>query len=226
VETAGPSGARFQALAFCLSRLPGGFSGPELREAAMLILPDPGPRQPDVLAVGSTCRICPRADCVRRPNAVLTGAADHRIVSACRAQQGALGGATAMGKSVLLIEDEENIAEAIRFILSRDGWQVVHLAEGQGAAARAAELLPDLVILDHMLPGATGLEILADLKANPATARLPVLMLTAKGQPRDREAAERAGADGFMSKPFANAEILAEVRALTGTATGTSTGTA
>ncbi len=131
-----------------------------------------------------------------------------------------------MGKSVLLIEDEENIAEAIRFILSRDGWQVVHLAEGQGAAARAAELLPDLVILDHMLPGATGLEILADLKANPATARLPVLMLTAKGQPRDREAAERAGADGFMSKPFANAEILAEVRALTGTATGTTTGTA
>ena len=119
-----------------------------------------------------------------------------------------------MGKQVLLIEDEENIAEAIRFILSRDGWQVVHLAEGLGAAARAAELMPDVVILDHMLPGASGLEILAELRARPATAHLPVLMLTAKGQPRDREAAERAGADRFLAKPFANADILAGVRAL------------
>lgn len=119
-----------------------------------------------------------------------------------------------MGKQVLLVEDEENIAEAIRFILSRDGWQVVHLAEGRGAALKAAELMPDVVILDHMLPGASGLEILADLRARPATAHLPVLMLTAKGQPRDREAAERAGADRFLAKPFANADILAEVRAL------------
>ena len=120
------------------------------------------------------------------------------------------------GKSVLLIEDEENIAEAIRFILMRDGWQVVHLAVGRGAAQEAARLMPDMVILDHMLPGVTGLEILSELKANPATARLPVLMLTAKGLPRDRDAAERAGADGFMTKPFANADILAAVRALAG----------
>ena len=125
-----------------------------------------------------------------------------------------------MGKQVLLVEDEENIAEAIRFILSRDGWQVVHLAEGLGAAARVAELMPDVVILDHMLPGASGLEILAELRARPATAHLPVLMLTAKGQPRDREAAERAGADRFLAKPFANADILAEVRALAAGAAG------
>ncbi len=121
-----------------------------------------------------------------------------------------------MGKQVLLIEDEENIAEAIRFILSRDGWQVTHLAQGAGAAARAAELMPDVVVLDHMLPGASGLEILAELRARPQTVRLPVLMLTAKGQPRDREAAERAGADRFIAKPFANAEILAVVRELAG----------
>jgi len=121
-----------------------------------------------------------------------------------------------MGKSVLLIEDEENIAEAIRFILSRDGWQVTHLAVGHGAAEAAAQLMPDMVILDHMLPGVSGLDILTALRANPATLRLPVLMLTAKGQPRDREAATRAGADSFMTKPFANAEILAEVRALAG----------
>lgn len=119
-----------------------------------------------------------------------------------------------MGRLVLLIEDEENIAEAIRFILSRDGWQVVHLADGRGAARRAAELMPDVVILDHMLPGATGLEILIEMRSGLLTAHLPVLMLTAKGQPRDREAAERAGADRFIAKPFANADIVAVVREL------------
>lgn len=121
-----------------------------------------------------------------------------------------------MARTVLLIEDEENIAEAIRFILSRDGWEVTHLADGAGAVETAARLGPGLVILDHMLPNASGLEILADLRARPATAALPVLMLTARGQSRDREAAERAGADGFMPKPFSNSDILAEVRRLAG----------
>ena len=126
-----------------------------------------------------------------------------------------------MVRKVLLIEDEENIAEAIGFLLSRDGWEVTHLADGLGAAERAAVLMPRLVILDHMLPGASGLEILSALKANPVTAGIPVLMLTAKGQSRDREAAERAGADRFMTKPFSNAEIIAEVRSLTGGAGST-----
>ena len=72
VETAGPSGARFRTLAFCQTRLPGGFSGPELREAAMLILPDKGPRLPEALGIGSTCRICPRADCAARREPSIT----------------------------------------------------------------------------------------------------------------------------------------------------------
>lgn len=117
-----------------------------------------------------------------------------------------------MSRHVLLIEDEPNIAEAIRFILSRDGMQVSHLAEGDGALDRIRSLRPDLVILDHMLPGVSGLEILAALRADPDIGTIPVMMLTARG--RDREAAERAGADRFISKPFSNAEILAEVRAM------------
>ncbi|WP_309666807.1 response regulator [Tabrizicola sp.] len=119
-----------------------------------------------------------------------------------------------MEKHVLLIEDEPNIAEAIRFILSRDGWQVSHEADGSRALARVRDLRPDLVILDHMLPGLSGLEILAALRADPATAAIRVLMLTARGQGRDREAAVAAGADRFMIKPFSNADILAEVRAM------------
>ena len=113
---------------------------------------------------------------------------------------------------VLLIEDEPNIAEAIRFILSRDGLRVSHLADGLGALDMMRSDRPDLVILDHMLPGMSGLEILGALRADPEIGTIPVMMLTARG--RDREVAERAGADRFISKPFSNAEILAEVRAM------------
>jgi DNA-binding response OmpR family regulator len=113
---------------------------------------------------------------------------------------------------VLLIEDEPNIAEAIRFLLSRDGLRVSHAAEGGAALVLLQQDLPDLVILDHMLPGLSGLEILTAIRANPESRDLPVMMLTARG--RDREMAELAGADRFMTKPFSNAEILAEVRAM------------
>lgn len=119
-----------------------------------------------------------------------------------------------MAGRVLLIEDEANIAEAIRFILSREGCEVLVETDGAQALARVAETLPDLVILDLMLPGMSGLEILTALRADPATAALKVMMLTAKGQGRDREAAERAGVSAFMAKPFANGEMRAQVRAL------------
>ncbi|TXI04526.1 MAG: response regulator [Pseudorhodobacter sp.] len=119
-----------------------------------------------------------------------------------------------MAGRVLLIEDEPNIAEAIRFILSREGCEVLVEPDGARALARVAECSPDLVILDLMLPGMSGLEILSALRSDPATQGLKVLMLTAKGQGRDREAAERAGVSAFMAKPFANAEMRAKVRAL------------
>jgi DNA-binding response OmpR family regulator len=117
-------------------------------------------------------------------------------------------------KHVLLIEDEPNIAEAIRFLLTREGMRVSHVTEGASALAALRGDRPDMVILDHMLPGMSGLEILTALRANPETRDLPVMMLTARG--RDREMAERAGADRFMTKPFSNAEIVAEVRAMLG----------
>jgi DNA-binding response OmpR family regulator len=113
---------------------------------------------------------------------------------------------------VLLIEDEVNIAEAIRFLLSRDGLRVSHVTDGATALVLMRQDRPDLVILDHMLPGMSGLEVLSALRGDPANHDLPVMMLTARG--RDREMAERAGADRFMTKPFSNSEILAEVRGM------------
>ncbi len=121
-----------------------------------------------------------------------------------------------MAKQILLIEDEVNIAEAIRFILARDGWQIDVLTDGAAAEAAIARMRPDMLILDLMLPGKTGLQILTDLRANPDFATLPVLMLTAKGQGRDRDAAERAGVSAFMTKPFDNNEIRAIVRGFLG----------
>ncbi|HDR27126.1 response regulator transcription factor [Rhodovulum sp.] len=122
-----------------------------------------------------------------------------------------------MGKHVLLIEDEPNIIEAIRFILSREGWRVDTHADGSTAYDRVSAIRPDIVILDVMLPGRSGFDILRDIRADTGLNGLPVLMLTAKGQVKDREMAERIGASRFMAKPFSNTEVLALVRELTGT---------
>ncbi len=121
-----------------------------------------------------------------------------------------------MGGRVLLIEDEPNIIEAIRFILSRDGWNVDVHSDGKTALEAIEKRSPDLVILDVMLPNLSGYDILTDVRANPATRSLPVLMLTARGQKQDRELAERLGASRFMTKPFSNAEVLSSVRELVG----------
>lgn len=119
-----------------------------------------------------------------------------------------------MGRHVVLIEDEPNITEAIRFLLTRDGWQVDTHADGSDAVEVIRAAAPDLVILDVMLPGKSGMEILKDLRAEAGLARLPVLMLTARGQARDREMAEKAGVSRFMTKPFSNTEVLTAVRDL------------
>ena len=119
-----------------------------------------------------------------------------------------------MSKHVVLVEDELNIAEAIRFLLSNEGWRVETLANGNSAAETIRAAAPDLVILDVMLPGKSGFEILAELREDPSCAALPVLMLTARGQSRDREMALKAGMNRFMTKPFSNSEMLEVVREL------------
>ncbi|NOD62702.1 MULTISPECIES: response regulator transcription factor [unclassified Ruegeria] len=124
-----------------------------------------------------------------------------------------------MSRKVLLIEDEPNIAEAIRFLLTREGWQVEIHGDGADALQVIQGAQPDLVILDVMLPGKSGMDILRDLREMEELSGLPVLMLTARGQSRDREMAENAGVSRFMTKPFSNAEVLTAVRDLHAQAT-------
>ncbi|MEM8692432.1 MAG: response regulator [Pseudomonadota bacterium] len=119
-----------------------------------------------------------------------------------------------MGKRVLLVEDELNIVEAIRFLLSREGWQVETHVDGATAIEKIKEGRPDLVVLDYMLPGKNGMDILTELRADSDFSDLPILMLTARGQSKDRAQAERAGVSRFMTKPFSNTEVLNAVRDL------------
>ncbi|MEQ5872619.1 response regulator [Sagittula sp. NFXS13] len=121
-----------------------------------------------------------------------------------------------MSGKVLLIEDEPNIIEAIKFILSREGWQVHAHSNGETAVQTVRDRTPDVLILDAMLPGRSGYDILRELREDISTRSLPILMLTARGQTKDREMAERAGASRFMTKPFSNSEVLDAVKALSG----------
>lgn len=133
------------------------------------------------------------------------------------------GGATAKpldsgrvgaGRPVLVVEDEPNISEAIRYILRRDGWAVTVLDTGAQIDATIAELQPALMILDVMLPGQSGFDILRTLRSDARTQALPVILLTAKGQSASRDLAMECGASLFMAKPFANSDLLDAVRTL------------
>ncbi|MSU91961.1 response regulator [Rhodobacteraceae bacterium 2CG4] len=120
-----------------------------------------------------------------------------------------------MTQRVLIIEDEPNIADALRFLLTREGFDVAVENDGAKALDRLRDLAADVVILDVMLPNRSGFDILRDLRAGGGTAP-PVLMLTAKGQAQDRLTAEALGVTAFMTKPFSNAEVVETVRGLAG----------
>lgn len=117
---------------------------------------------------------------------------------------------------VLLVEDEPNIREAMRFILARDGWDVAIHADGATAAGRIAADPPDVVVLDVMLPNMSGFDVLRAVRGADAAgaADLPILMLTARGQERDRALAMSLGVTGYMTKPFSNAALLDRLRSM------------
>ena len=125
-----------------------------------------------------------------------------------------------MRRRIVLVEDEPNIIEAISFILSRAGWDVTAHANGETALDAIRRVGPDAVLLDVMLPGRSGYDILRDLRADPALGPLPVLMLTARGQKKDRELAGTLGVTRFMTKPFSNSELLAALDEIADGVTG------
>ncbi len=119
-----------------------------------------------------------------------------------------------MGKRVLIAEDEPYIVESLTFLLERAGFAVTAQVDGIAALEAALAAPPDVMILDVMLPGADGFEVLRRLRRDPRARALPVIMLTAKGQREDRETALDSGADVFITKPFSNADVVAAVTRL------------
>lgn len=115
---------------------------------------------------------------------------------------------------VLIAEDEPGILESLDFILRRAGWTISSATAGDAALAAARQLSPRVLVLDLMLPKLSGFEVLKQIKADQATRDIPVLVLTAKGQQRDRQIVEELGADGFVTKPYANDDVVGAVRRL------------
>lgn len=106
--------------------------------------------------------------------------------------------------------------ESLEFILRRAGWSISSVVDGEAALDAVRRLQPRIVVLDVMLPKRSGFDVLKQIRASAETSRLPVLILTAKGQQQDRRIAEELGADGFVTKPYANAEVVEAVRSILG----------
>jgi DNA-binding response OmpR family regulator len=121
---------------------------------------------------------------------------------------------------ILIAEDEPSILESLDFILKRAGWSIQSVTDGDAALAAVKRLKPRIVVLDVMLPKRSGFEVLKQIRADVETRELPVLILTAKGQVQDRRTAEELGANSFVTKPYANADVVGAVRLLLGGAGG------
>jgi DNA-binding response OmpR family regulator len=117
---------------------------------------------------------------------------------------------------ILIAEDEPSILESLDFILRRAGWSIASVTDGEAVLSTLRRAPPRLVVLDVMLPKRSGFDVLKQIRADDVLRELPVLILTAKGQAKDRRTAEELGADGFVTKPYANAEVIDEVRRLIG----------
>ncbi|ADH91314.1 two component transcriptional regulator, winged helix family [Ancylobacter novellus DSM 506] len=119
-----------------------------------------------------------------------------------------------MPTNILIVEDEEPLTLLLRYNLESEGYAVDSVGRGDEAETRLRESVPDLLILDWMLPGLSGIELCRRLRARPETERMPILMLTARGEETERVRGLATGADDYVVKPFSVPELVARVRAL------------
>ncbi len=119
-----------------------------------------------------------------------------------------------MARKILVVDDEAVLVETIAYNLEQAGYRVVTAADGSSALDAARSEIPDLIILDVMLPGMDGLEVCRQLRRESSTATTPIVMLTAKSDEIDKVVGLEVGADDYVTKPFGRRELLARVRAL------------
>ncbi len=119
-----------------------------------------------------------------------------------------------MSANILLVEDEPAIQELIAANLARAGHQVVRASDAEVAQRIVREALPDLVLLDWMLPGVSGIEFARRLRADERTRSIPIIMLTARGEEQDKVIGLETGADDYVTKPFSPRELIARIKAV------------
>ena len=117
-------------------------------------------------------------------------------------------------RKIFIVEDEPDIAELLTYNLEREGFEVAACTDGEEAVRRIPGAQPDLVLLDLLLPGLDGLEVCQRLKVEPTTRKIPIIMVTAKGEESDIVLGLGMGADDYISKPFSPKELIARVRAV------------
>src|SRR6202008_3258084 len=119
-----------------------------------------------------------------------------------------------MSARILVVEDEEALTTLLRYNLEAEGYEVETVARGDDADTRLKERVPDLIVLDWRRPGLSGIELCRRLRTRPDTKQLPIIMLTARGEERERVRGLATGADDYIVKPFSVPELIARVRAL------------
>ena len=124
------------------------------------------------------------------------------------------GAGVVAAKRILIIEDDKDIVELVRYNLEQEGFQMTWASDGLSGLAQLRKKPPDVLLLDLMLPKLSGLEICKEIRRDPALHRLPILMLTARGEEADRVVGLELGADDYLTKPFSPRELVARVRAL------------
>jgi len=115
---------------------------------------------------------------------------------------------------IMVVEDDEPLCVLLRYNLETEGYQVEVITRGDEADLRLQEHVPDLLVLDWMVPAVSGIELCRRVRQRPETERLPIIMLTARGEENDRVRGLTTGADDYLVKPFSTAEFIARVRAL------------
>ncbi len=119
-----------------------------------------------------------------------------------------------MARRILVIEDEAPIREMLAFVLDQHGYEVIEAEDYDAGMTAVVEPFPDLILLDWMLPGGTGVQLAKQLKRDEITRQIPIIMLTARGEEEDKVRGLEAGADDYITKPFSPKELMARIKAV------------
>ncbi|TRZ54881.1 MAG: response regulator [Rhodocyclaceae bacterium] len=121
-----------------------------------------------------------------------------------------------MSRKILIVDDEPNIVISLEFLMKREGFRVFVAVDGEDALKKIAEIQPDLVLLDVMMPKKSGFDVCQEVRANPAWTSIRIVMLTAKGRDTEVQKGLALGADAYVTKPFSTRELISTVSSVLG----------